>query len=345
MLQFGMDNPKNPLHLVTIGGGKGQGTILSGLKKYTYRLALSAIVSMVDNGGSTGRLREELKIPSFGGDFRDVMTSLSLNQTMVDLFQHRYEYGSDIKGHSVGNLILLGLLEQSDWDMPRAIDIARDILDIKHTNIYPSTLDQVHLVAEYEDGTVVKGQDQIDNDLSKKFQTIKLVHTEPDGAAYGPAVEAIKQADALVLCPGDLYGSLLCNLVIPGIKQAIAESNAKIIYVTNLMTKVNQTHGWKSSQFIDEVQRYLPRKLDYAIVNTGELDSSISGQEQYAQESWEMVANDLSETEHKGTKVITDKIWFEGQEFKRVSTDVIPRSFIRHDPAKIAEIIMGLVTE
>lgn len=338
-----MQNSKNPLRVVTIGGGKGQGTVLTGLKKYSYRLDISAIVSMVDNGGSTGRLREELGIASFGGDFRDVMTSLCLNQTIVDLFQHRYERGSDIKGHSVGNLILLGLLEQCQWNIPEAIAIACEILDIKHHHIYPSTLDQVHLVAKYFDGEIVKGQDQIDNNFEKKYQTIEKVYTEPKGTAYEPAVAAIKEADAVILCPGDIYGSLLCNLVIPGMQEAIAASSAKLIYITNLMTKVNQTHGWKSSQFLDEIQRYLPRKLDFAIVNTGMLSSRISGKDQYAKESWEMVENDLQAEDYKGTKLVKDTIWFEGQEFKRVSSDVIPRSFIRHDPEKIASIVMGLI--
>jgi len=335
--------PKNPINLVTIGGGKGQGTILQGLRKYNYRLAISAIVSMVDNGGSTGRIREELQIPPFGGDFKDVMTSLSWNQTMIDLFQHRFEAGSEIKGHTVGNLILLGLLEEANWDIPKAISIAREILDIK-AEIFPSTLDLVHLVAKYEDGTVVVGQDEIDNNLDKKFHTIVETYTDPVAKGYMGAVDAIKQADIIVLCPGDLYGSLLCNLVIPEIKAAIAASSGKIAYVTNLMTKVNQTHGWGASRFISEVQRYLPRDIDFAIINNGELEETVAGGSQYKEENWEMVRDDISAQTIGNTKILADKIWWEGQEFRRISTDVIPRSFIRHDPNKIADMIMGLIT-
>lgn len=328
--------------VVTIGGGKGQSTVLQGLKNYNERIFISAIVSMVDNGGSTGRLSEELGIPPFGGDFKDVMTGLSRDKVMINLFHHRYEHGTDIKGHTVGNLILLGLLEQCQWDIPKAIELAKKVLSIE-ADILPSTLDRVHLVAEYKDGSIIKGQDEIDNNLSKKFQTITNLTTDPIASAHDQAVQAIKQADAIVLCPGDLYGSLLCNLVVPGIKAAIAESNATIIYITNLMTKVNQTHNWPASRFIAEVQRYLPRQIDYAIVNTGELGQDISGSEQYKEEHWEMVENDVSGDELAGTKIIKDAIWYEGQEFRRISTDVIPRSFIRHDPQKIASLVMNII--
>lgn len=328
--------------VVTIGGGKGQSTVLQGLKNYNGRIHISAIVSMVDDGGSTGRLSEELGIPPFGGDFKDVMTGLSRDKTMINLFHHRYEYGTDIKGHTVGNLMLLGLLEQCQWDIPKAISLAKKILTIE-ADIYPSTVDRVKLVAEYKDGSVVKGQDEIDNNLEKKFQTITNLNTEPIANVYEPAAEAIRKADAIVLCPGDLYGSLLCNLVVPGIKNAIAESKAQIIYITNLMTKVNQTHDWQTSQFIHEVQRYLPRKIDYAVVNTGLLPRDIAGLEQYKEEHWEMVKNDIPGEDFEGTKVVGESIWYEGQEFRRVSTDVIPRSFIRHDPQKIAALVMDII--
>jgi uncharacterized cofD-like protein len=337
------NNKQGYINLVTIGGGKGQASILEGLKKYSYRLNLSAIVSMVDNGGSTGKLREELGIPSFGGDFRDVLTSLSHNQTINDLFHHRYEYGSEIKGHSVGNLILLGLLEQCDWDIPKAIEIAKDILDITRAEVLPSTLDQTDLVAEYEDGEVIKGQDEIDNNMQKMSKPIKNVTLNPEPKAYSKAVEAIAEADAILLCPGDLYGSLICNLIVPGINEAIASNRkAKVIYVSNLMGKIYQK-DWTASMFIREVQKYLHGNLDYAIVNTGNLSEDISKKEAYAKENWQMVESDIDGNEFDGVEIIKGSIWYEGQEFKRVSTDVIPRSFIRHDPVKIAEIVMGLI--
>jgi uncharacterized cofD-like protein len=328
--------------IVTIGGGKGQAAVLSGLKNYEERIDISAIVSMVDDGGSTGRLSEELGIPPFGGDFKDVMTALSRDRTMVEIFQHRYEHGKDIKGHTVGNLILLGLLEQSEWDIPQAIELAKEILKI-NADIYPSTLERIALVAEYEDGSKVKGQDEIDNNFDNKYQTIKQLTIEPEGEAYEGAINAINEADAIVLCPGDLYGSLLCNLIVPGIRDAIKNTRAELVYITNLMTKVNQTHEWSASDFIREVEKYLPRRLDYAIVNDGELPNDVVGKEQYASENWEMVADDIENGELDGVKVIKDMIWYEGKEFRRISSDVIPRSFIRHDPQKIASLIVGAV--
>lgn len=335
------DTSKNKL--VTIGGGKGQAAILRGLKQFSYRLDISAIVSMVDDGGSTGKISKELEIPPFGGDFKDVLTALSHNKALVKLWHHRYEHGSEIKGHTVGNLILIGLLEQADWNIPEAIKIARQFLDIS-ASVYPSTLGKTDLVAKYEDGDIIKGQNEIDNNLEKKFKEIIEVFIEPKVEAYDGAVEAIKNAEVIVLCPGDIYGSLICNLVVPGISEAIAESQAKIVYITNLMTKVNQTHNWAASRFITEIQKYLPRKIDYAIINDGELPETSAGAEQYKAEHWEMVECDIdSEIFSNHTKVIKGLISYEGKEFKRVSSDVIPRSFIRHDPKKIAEIIVGNV--
>jgi uncharacterized cofD-like protein len=328
--------------IVTIGGGKGQGTILQGLCDLQQELDISAIISTFDNGGSTGRLRQELQIPSFGGDFRDVMTGLSKNQALVELFQHRYESGSEIKGHSVGNLILLGLLEMSDWNMPKAIKIAKKILGLK-AEILPSTLDNVNLVAEFEDRSVIEGQNQIDDDMAREYSKITNIYTYPVATAYKGAIKAIKDADAIILCPGDLYGSLLCNIVVKGISGAIQSSKASLVYIVNLMTKVNQTKGWKSSDFVKEVQKYLPRKIDYAIINTAKLSASSACQKRYKQESWGIVKNDLKGTEYKGTKLIKGSFSLERKEFKRVSSDVIPRSFIRHDPAKIASIIMDLI--
>lgn len=337
-----MDTSK--LNLVTIGGGKGHASILSGLIRYSYRLDINAIVSMVDDGGSTGIISQELGIPPFGGDFKDVLTALSHNKTMVDLWQHRYERASQIKGHTVGNLILIGLLEAANWDMARAIDVAREMLDIQ-ANVYPSTTDKVALVAEYNDGEIVEGQDAIDNNLEQRYKTIVKAFTKPTGNAYPEAVSAIEQADAIVLTPGDMYGSLICNLVIPGIKQAIKRNKqAKLIYITNLMTKVNQTHGWAASRFIDEVNKYTGRPVDIAIVNNDMLEHEQEKRKRYSEEHWEMVETDIEADAYKGVKVVQDRLWYEGEEFKRVSSDVIPRSFIRHDPAKIAELIMGLIT-
>jgi len=329
-------------NVVTIGGGKGQGTILQGLTKLSKSLDITAIISTFDNGGSTGRIREELGIPSFGGDFRDVMTSLSEEKELIELFQHRYEYGKEIKGHSVGNLILLGLLEQSNWEIPKAITLAKRILNIT-ADIIPSTLDNVHLIAEFTDGSIVKGQNQIDDNLTRKYTEIAKIYTEPTAHAYPAAIRAITNADALILCPGDLYGSLLCNLIVEGIPEAIARSKAKIIYVVNLMTKINQTDGWKASKFIKEVQKYLPRQIDYVILNTGKLTEKITGKAQYVSEGWNMVENDIQEDKFNNTIIIKDELLLEGKEFKRVSTDVIPRSFIRHDTSKIAQIIKDLL--
>ncbi|MBD3363044.1 uridine diphosphate-N-acetylglucosamine-binding protein YvcK [Candidatus Dojkabacteria bacterium] len=322
--------------IVTLGGGTGSLMILTGLRKYK-EVKVSTIMAMADDGGSTGRMREEFNMPAFGGDFRDALVGLAENESLKDIFTHRFERGKELKGHSVGNIILLGLFEATEGDIPKALDIAHKILRVRG-KVYPSTTENIKLVCEYDDGTILDSQHKIDNLPLKNGRRVVDCRLEPQPKAYEEAIKVIKQADKIVLGPGDLYSNVIANILVKGIGEAINKSKAKKIYVVNLMTKFNQTHKMKSLDFVQEVEKYLKGDIDYVIVNNSDLPKKINNH--YENEKWFMVQDNIPED--VSYKVIREKIWLEGKEFKRVSSDVVPRSFIRHDPKKIAEIIVGL---
>ncbi|KXK25854.1 MAG: Gluconeogenesis factor [candidate division WS6 bacterium OLB20] len=322
--------------IVTLGGGTGSLMILTGLRDYA-QAEVATILAMADDGGSTGRMREEYNMPSFGGDFRDALVGLAENEELARVFMHRFEHGSDLKGHSVGNIILLGLFEATKGDIPEALKIAHKILRVRG-EVYPSTTESIKLGCEYDDGTVLESQHEIDNLPLMNGRKVVRAYLKPSPKAYDQALDVLRNADKIVLGPGDIYSNIVANLLVEGIADAIAESNAQVVYVCNLMTKFNQTHGWRASDFVHEVQNYLKSPIDYVIVNDSDLPEDIN--KKYEEEKWEMVNDDLGDD--SGYKVIRDKLWLEGQEFKRVSSDVVPRSFIRHDPARIAEHIIHI---
>ncbi|MFQ5493373.1 MAG: uridine diphosphate-N-acetylglucosamine-binding protein YvcK [Candidatus Dojkabacteria bacterium] len=322
--------------IVTLGGGTGSLMILTGLRDYK-EAEVSTILAMADDGGSTGRMREEYNMPSFGGDFRDALVGLAENEDLKKVFMHRFEHGEELRGHSVGNIILLGLFETTKGNIPEALEIAHRILRVRG-KVFPSTTQSVNLVAEYDNGKVLRSQHEIDNlPLMNGHKVIKA-YLEPSPKAYEEAIRVIGEADKIVIGPGDVYSNIVANLVVEGIAEAINKSRAKKVYICNLMTKFNQTHGWRASRFAKEVCKYLIGDLDYVILNSSKVPEKIL--KKYKDEKWEMVEDDLEGTHD--FEVIRDKLWLEGKEFKRVSSDVVPRSFIRHDPKKIAKLIVDL---
>jgi uncharacterized cofD-like protein len=318
--------------IVTLGGGTGSLMLLTGLRSYED-VDVATIMAMADDGGSTGRMRAEFDMPAFGGDFRDALVGLAENESLAKVFMHRFEKGNELKGHSVGNIVLLGLFETTNGDIPKALEIAHDILRVRG-KVYPSTTESINLTCEYDDGSILDSQHKIDNTSEKNGRRITNTFLNPQPKAYKEAIEVIMSADKIIMGPGDLYSNVIANILVDGIADAINKSKAKKIYICNLMTKYNQTHGMTSSDFVKEVTKYLKGNLDYVIVNNSPLPDEIN--EKYAEEQWHMVVDDTDDK--SDYKVIRDKVWLEGQEFKRVSSDVVPRSFIRHDPKKLAEI-------
>lgn len=247
-----MEKPK----IVTIGGGTGTYVTLLGLKKYP--VDLTAVVSMMDSGGSSGRLRDEFGILP-PGDSRRALLALSelpLEKiSLRQLLEYRFENGEGLKGHSLGNLLLVAL-EKMTGRADLAIAEAGRILDVRG-RVLPITLTHTYLCARLADGTIIKGESNIDIRRVRPDLKILDVFLDEPAMVFSSVKKAILGADLIVLCPGDLYTSLVPNLLVDGVCRAIFQSKAKLVYVCSLMTKYGETDGFSASDFIKEIQRYL----------------------------------------------------------------------------------------
>ena len=251
--------------IVVIGGGTGTYTVLSALKgRSAY---LSAVVSMADDGGSTGILREEFGIlPT--GDVRRALVALSRHpdELLAKLFTYRFKEGG-LSGHNFGNLIITAL-ERICGGFEKALYEASRILAVENGEVIPVTLSNIKLMAELEDGSIVSGESNIDIPKHDGELAINRIWLEPQAKANPKAIRAIRQADLIVMGPGDLYTSVIPNLLVRGISEAIAGSKAKKIYIANLMTKYGETHGFVAKDFVSVLDKHLGEEvLDAVILN------------------------------------------------------------------------------
>jgi uncharacterized cofD-like protein len=250
-------------NIVAIGGGTGTFTVLTALKKYPAQL--TAIVSMADDGGSTGMLRDQYGVLP-PGDVRRALVALSeSSETMRSLFNYRFK-GGGLQGHSFGNLFLTAL-EKVTGSFASALEEASHILNI-NGEVAPVTLDDVRLCARLANGTIIRGETNIDIPRAPRPSPIKDVWLEPE-ARMNPSLKRIlKNADLIVIGPGDLYTSVVPNLLVPGVKEEIKRSRAKKVFICNLMTKRGETDGFMGSDFLDAIEKYLGKNvLDFAIFN------------------------------------------------------------------------------
>jgi uncharacterized cofD-like protein len=259
------------LNLVAIGGGTGLSTLLAGFKRRVgprdsdegWIENLAAIVTVSDDGGSSGRLREELQmLPP--GDIRNCMIALSEDSTLLSqLFRHRFRGDGDLGGHSFGNLFLAALTEVTG-DFVEAVRLSSEVLASKG-HIYPATINDVRLVAELEDGTVAQGETQITASLSR----IRSLRLEPEQCLPLPeALAAIRNANVITVGPGSLYTSILPNLLVAKVANAIGESPATKIFICNLMTQPGETDGFTAQQHLETVRSYAPQiHFDFVVVN------------------------------------------------------------------------------
>ena len=319
--------------IVVIGGGTGTYTVLTGLKD-ADDVELTAVVTMMDSGGSSGRLRDEFgQLPT--GDVRQALVALSKDQSALRaLFSYRFNKGEGLKGHSFGNLFLTTLAEVSGG-MEKALEEASKVLNIKG-KVLPVTLSDANLVAEYENGLVVKGESDIDVPKHDGKLRITKLYLEPRAAAFKKTLEAIEKADLIVIGPGDLYTSLIPNLVVPEVAQAICSSSAKKVYIVNLITKYGQTFGFKASDFVSEIERYLGDCLDFVLINNSSLPEEII--ERYKAEEGSPVIDDLTKSRFKiirGDFLASDPI-------DKASGDKLKRSLIRHDGEKLANVLSDI---
>lgn len=310
-----------------IGGGSGIFNVLVGLKKYDVNL--SAIVSVADSGGSSGILRSEYGVLPPGDLLRCLVALSDSAPLMKDLFLYRFTEGEGLKGHRFGNLFLTALTEVTGSDEIAILEAAQ-ILNIRG-RVLPVTLDKVHLCAELENGAVIKGETNIDIPKHDGNLKIKKAFLEPKARAYYGAVKALENSDVIVIGPGDLYSSIIPNLLVNGIAEAIRNSKAKKIYVCNIMTKFGETNNFKASDFVAELEKYLGQgTMDYVVANTGQISKEMH--EKYSKEN--AVQVQLDESEFKKRKI------------NLVAADVLHESnIVRHDADKTSRIIMDAINQ
>jgi len=310
--------------IVVIGGGTGLSVLLTGLKEYSSNI--TAIVTVADDGGSSGRIRQQFDILP-PGDIRNCLVALADASTLMrDLFQFRFDSGSELSGHSFGNLFIT-VMTRLTGDFEKAIKETSKVLALRG-QVIPSTLNNVVLAAEHKNGSITVGE----NKIPKANLPIKRVYLTPSQSQATPeAIKAIEEAQIIVLGPGSLYTSIIPNLLIKEITDAVVASEAIKIYVCNAMTQPGETDGFRASDHIKTlVSHSHARIFDYCILNIGEISSDML--KRYALENSYPVINDTKNIENMGYRVIEDDI-------------VITDDVIRHNPAKLAEIILGVIEE
>ncbi|MEK7522923.1 MAG: gluconeogenesis factor YvcK family protein [Patescibacteria group bacterium] len=316
--------------ITVIGGGTGTFVVLSGLKKYP--LDLSVVVTMMDSGGSTGRLRDQLGILP-PGDLRQCLVALSDAPLLWrKLFLYRFEKG-DLEGHNFGN-IFLAALEKVSSNYDEAIETVSYVLKTKG-KVIPVTLNKLHLVAEYENGKKVTGEGLIDENHSEKSR-IKNAYLEPQGKANPKAIKSIEESDYIVIGPGDLYTSIIPVLLVRGVKEAMRKSKAKIVYIMNMMTKSGQTTSYKAFDHVADLVKYLGREPEVVLINNGEISSDIlSSYEHYNEVK---VVNDLNKNGYQ----IIERDLVDITKVEKNSSDILYRSILRHDSEKVAKTLIKI---
>lgn len=331
-MQFSLET-NSGINLVAIGGGTGLSTLLAGLKQLvgrqpngaTWIKNLSAIVTVSDDGGSSGRLRQELQmLPP--GDIRNCMIALSEDSTLLSrLFQYRFRGSGELGGHSFGNLFLAALTEVTG-DFVEAVRLSSEVLASKG-HIYPATINDVRLVAELEDGTVVRGETQITASRSP----IRSLRLEPEQCLPLPgALKAIRAADIITVGPGSLYTSILPNLLVARVAKAIGEAAATKVFIANLMTQPGETDGYSARKHLDTVKRYAPEiNFDYVIVNNRPVAEEQAAR--YAAEGAYQIGLDedlLADAVQGQTEIVRGDLLYEGEK-------------VRHRSDRLARVVLA----
>lgn len=309
--------------IVAIGGGTGLSTLLSGLKDYTNNIV--GVVTVSDDGGSSGRLRKELGVLP-PGDIRNCLVALADSELLEDLLQFRFEEGNGLVGHSFGNLFLVAMTGISG-NFLEAVKASSRVLAIRG-QVLPSTSDLITLCAELEDGTVLEGESEV----TKHGKSIKRLFSRPNHPKpLDEVLAAIKEADAIVLGPGSLYTSIMPNLLVSRMVEAIRSSPALKIFVCNCMTQPGETEGLSASGHLKIFQEHFGQGLvDFAVVNTARPGSR--AQQKYRQTGAEFVEPDVDEIEKMGIVPIALSL-------------ISDSGLVRHDSKHLSEAIMKVIVE
>lgn len=324
--------------VVTIGGGTGSFVLLSGLKKYP--LNISAIVSMADDGGSTGVLRDDMGVLP-PGDVRQCLSALARASLEVrELFSYRFSSG-DLRGHNAGNLFL-SALEKVTGSFSRAVAVAGKILNV-YGRVIPVTEGDMRLVVELNNGVALEGENKLDDNEQVREIGVRDITLAHSVEAHKDAIDAIAKADVIVIGPGDLYGSILPNLLVTGIPEALKETQGRIVVVANVTNKKGLTEGFTAQDYAQAVEQYLlGRAVDVLICNTGEPELELAKKYE-EQEGKGMFVNCLKGKEAK--YLVIGKDFLHSDAYEEVQGDTIAhtRSFIRHDSDKLASAVVECI--
>ena len=321
---------KKKIKILTIGGGSGQYVLLSGLRDIED-IEIASVVSMADNGGSTGRLRDELGILPPGDALKCIIALSPYRDFAQNIMLKKLNGYKRLQGHNAGNL-LLTVFSQYTESFPAAIQTLSEILEIRG-QVLPGTTNKVTLAAELADGSRIYGESAIDipgTTIREPIKDVFLVpHFDNKIAVYPPVIEAIKDSDYIVIGPGDLYTSIIANLIVPGIKEALQQTRAKILYVLNIMTKFGETHTFKSHDFVCQIEDYIGRQVDGIVCNTGLPSNELL--QKYILQNAELVAINKSEP------------WIADRKIYDANLLDHSTQIVRHSPTKLASLIQKII--
>lgn len=316
--------------LVTIGGGSGQFALLSGLRDLKS-IDITAIVSMVDSGGSTGRLRDELGILPPGDVLKCVLALSPQRDIIRTLLLKRFAGDSRLKGHNAGNMLLTMLAEYTG-SFPTGVESLAEILDARGT-ILPVTVDRATLVAELTDGSRIYGQQAIDIPRETQREKIRDIYLVPHHgdtiSVYPPVISAIKDADHIIIGPGDLFTSIIPNLLVQDVKEAFKKTSAKIYYIINIMTKFGETHNFTGYDFVRKIEEHIGRRVDGIIYNNKKPEKTIL--DNYRKQKAEFVAIDENGTLWENRTIFMSDLLSDAG------------GIVRHDSKKLALLIKDII--
>jgi uncharacterized cofD-like protein len=308
--------------IAAIGGGTGMPNVLRGMKEYTGNL--SAIVTVADDGGSSGRLRKHYRIIP-PGDIRNCIVALADEETLLGkLFQYRFKEGKELKGHSFGNIFLTAL-SHVVGDFPKAINESSKVLAISG-QVLPVSLENIQLRARLKDGRLIKGESKIPG-ANGSIDRVYIVPEKPK--PYQPAIDAIRNAEAVIIGPGSLYTSIIPNLLVPGMKEALSDSKVIKIYICNIMTQPGESDGYSVADHLRAIFKHTGhRVVDYVIANNKLPKEDVL--KRYAKEKAFPVKVDKESVADLGVKLVEGRIFTEGP-------------FVRHSPEQLSKMIMKIL--
>jgi uncharacterized cofD-like protein len=325
-------------NIVTIGGGTGSFTLLSGLKEYPVNI--TAIVSMADDGGSTGRLRDELGVLP-PGDVRQCLVALSdESEKMRELFNYRFESG-DLRGHNFGNLFL-SVMEKISGGFSSGVKEASKMFDIKG-KVVPVTDDDVNLFIDLDNGDKIKGENEINHNYKIEKVGIKKIYLNPPAKANKDALKAIKKADLIVIGPGNYYCSIVPNFLVKGISAAIIKSKAKVVYNCNLVNKKGHNEKFDLDDYADSINKFIGKeRVDFVTFNSKKPSKQLI--EKYKKRKESVVEFDELKKDKRGYKIVKANLLSEKKiKYSKADTLASERALIRHDNKKLAKVLMTVM--